>query len=76
MPSVTAVTLHHAHVSAGTWSLPAGFDYIIKSASENNIKLIIALGNTWSAYRSPEDMMRMWVAGRRSLSHGSEHMCI
>lgn len=36
-----------------------GFDYIIKAAGQNGIRLVMALGNTWSAYRSPEDFMRM-----------------
>ncbi|KAG1681515.1 hypothetical protein FOA52_014021 [Chlamydomonas sp. UWO 241] len=34
-------------------------DYIIRAASYKNIKLVLALGNTWKAYRSPEDMLRM-----------------
>ncbi len=36
-----------------------GLDYIIDSAGRHNIKLILALGNTWAAYRSPQDFMRM-----------------
>jgi mannan endo-1,4-beta-mannosidase len=34
-------------------------DYIIRAASYKNIKLVLALGNTWKAYRSPEDLLRM-----------------
>ncbi|KAL6755973.1 glycoside hydrolase superfamily [Haematococcus lacustris] len=37
----------------------AGYDYIINSAAQHNIRLIIALGNTWSAYRSPEDFFHI-----------------
>ncbi|EFJ48391.1 hypothetical protein VOLCADRAFT_117611, partial [Volvox carteri f. nagariensis] len=36
-----------------------GLDYIIDSAGRHNIKLILTLGNTWTAYRSPQDFMRM-----------------
>ncbi|KAG1665595.1 hypothetical protein FOA52_003242 [Chlamydomonas sp. UWO 241] len=34
-------------------------DYIVRAASFKNIKLVLALGNTWKAYRSPEDLLRM-----------------
>ncbi|GLC47584.1 hypothetical protein PLESTB_000004000 [Pleodorina starrii] len=34
-----------------------GLDYIVDSAGRHNIKLILALGNTWTAYRSPQDFM-------------------
>ncbi|KAL6746884.1 glycoside hydrolase superfamily [Haematococcus lacustris] len=37
----------------------AAFDYIINSAGSHKIKLILALGNTWTAYRSPEDFFLM-----------------
>ncbi|KXZ42513.1 hypothetical protein GPECTOR_139g669 [Gonium pectorale] len=36
-----------------------GLDYIVDSAGRHNIRLILALGNTWSAYRSPQDYMQM-----------------
>ncbi|GFR39986.1 hypothetical protein Agub_g519 [Astrephomene gubernaculifera] len=36
-----------------------GLDYIVDSAGRHNVKLILALGNTWAAYRSPQDFMSM-----------------
>ncbi|GLC47404.1 hypothetical protein PLESTB_001960300 [Pleodorina starrii] len=36
-----------------------GLDYIVDSAGRHNIKLVLALGNIWKAYRSPEDFMSM-----------------
>ncbi|PNH11950.1 Mannan endo-1,4-beta-mannosidase 1 [Tetrabaena socialis] len=36
-----------------------GLDYIVDSAGRHNIRLILALGNTWTAYRSPQDYLRM-----------------
>ncbi|KAG2426900.1 hypothetical protein HXX76_012687 [Chlamydomonas incerta] len=36
-----------------------GLDYIVDAAGRHNIRLILALGNTWTAYRSPQDYMRL-----------------
>eukprot|EP00798_Chlamydomonas_sp_ICE-L_P026184 gene26184-11910_t len=38
------------------------YDYVVDSADRHGVRLVIALGNTWRAYRSPEDWMKM--AGR------------
>ncbi|MEW5311635.1 MAG: hypothetical protein WDW38_003333 [Sanguina aurantia] len=36
-----------------------GLDYIVDSAARHGIYLVIALGNMWASYRSPEDFMSM-----------------
>lgn len=46
-----------------------GLDYIVASAGKHNIRLVLALGNTWEAYRSPKDFMRM--AGVDPSEYGS-----
>ncbi|PNW86843.1 hypothetical protein CHLRE_02g098000v5 [Chlamydomonas reinhardtii] len=55
-----------------------GLDYIVDSAGRHNIRLIVALGNTWTAYRSPQDYMRMAgvdPAGKDLLDfYSSEHV--
>ncbi len=36
-----------------------GLDLIISLARKHGLKLVLALGNFWEAYRSPEDWMIM-----------------
>lgn len=53
------------HLLMALWlvmpSVLAACELIICYAApcRHNIKLVLALGNTWAAYRSPQDFMRM-----------------
>ena len=34
-----------------------GLDYLIYSAGRHNVKLVLALGNLWNAYKGPEEFV-------------------